>query len=309
MKKNGKFQIILIVAVLLILFAGGGTVAVISYMKDVERQQAEENAMVSFAKWFDEEYFEQVPAMVVDGTKIGDAVDYGDENYLIDVNGTTVENYQAYLLTLEEHGFKKHVDNGEGLDNGAVLTATYINDEELVVTVTHIKNIEKTYVSINPDMELSPNLFYDVSYVADNKEGAETTLSLLEQFEVGNSFVIQLKNRHFIVSDGGVAEMLPYLLDYLEGLVPEGEKPIVDAWFFTHPHGDHMGIMNAFSEKSEYADRVCVEAIYYNMPGANANAKAMVGGRQAGLDYLKAHKSELGSLYNGYVSQIKLNFK
>lgn len=273
MKKNGKLQIILIVTVLLVLFAGGSTVAVISYMKDVESQQAEENAMVSFAKWFDEEYFDQVPAMVIDGTKIGDAVDYGDENYLIDVNGTTVENYQEYLLTLEKYGFKKHIDNGEGLDNGAVLTATYINDEELVVTVTHIKNIEKTYVSINPDMELSPNLFYDESYVADNKEGAETTLSLLEQFEVGNSFVIQLKNGHFIVSDGGVALMLPYLLDYLEGLVSEGEKPIVDAWFFTHPHEDHMGIMTAFSENSEYADRVYVEAIYYNMPGANANAK------------------------------------
>lgn len=273
MKKNRRVQMVLIVAVLVLLLAGGITVAVIGYINNVKEQNAEENTIISFAKWFDEEYFDQVPAMVAEGTKIDEAVDYGDDNYLIDVNGTSVEDYREYLLTLEEYGFKKYVDNGEGLDNGAVLTSTYTNDEDLVVTVTHIKNIEKTYVSINPDMKLSPNLFYNASYVADNKEGAETTLSLLEQFEVGNSFVIQLKNGHFIVSDGGVKEMLPYLLDYLEGLVPDGEKPIVDAWFFTHPHGDHMGIMTAFSENPEYAGRVCVEAIYYNMPGPNANAK------------------------------------
>lgn len=273
MKKNGKLQMILIIVVVVLLLGGGGTIAAVSYMQNLQQQEAEANAMVSFAEWFDEDYFDQVPAMVVDGTKIGDVVDYGSENYLIDVNGTRGEDYQAYLKTLEENGFKKHVDNGEGLDNGAVLSATYTNDEDLVVTVTHIKNIDKTYVSINLDMALSPNLFYNESYIADNKEGAETTLSLLEQFEVGNSFVIQMKNGHFIISDGGVAEMLPYLLDYLEGLVAEGEKPIIDAWFFTHPHADHMGIMQAFIDNPEYANRVVVNGIYYNMPGANANAK------------------------------------
>ena len=293
MKKNGKLQIILIIVVLVLLLGGGGTIAAMSYMKNVQNAEAEESAMVSFAEWFDEDYFDQVPAMMPEVGKIGDAVDYGNENYLIDVNGTTVEDYQAYLLSLEENGFKKHVDNGEGLDSGAVLTATYINDDELVVTVTHIKNIEKTYVSINPDMPLSPHLFYNESYVANNIEGAETTLSLLEQFEVGNSFVIQLKNGHFIISDGGVGMMLPYLLDYLGGLVPEGQKPVVEAWFFTHPHDDHMGVMTAFTEHPEYASRVVVNGIYYNMLGANANAKD--GGAAKNSSMIKYGSSSLKS--------------
>ena len=271
MKKNKKLQITLIVTVLVLLL-GGGAVVTVSYMQNVKRG-AEGNTMVSFAEWFEYDYFDQVPALIPENGKIGNAADYGNENYLIDVDGTMAEEYQAYLLLLEENGFKKHVDNGEGLDNGAVLSATYTNDQNLVVTVTYVKNIEKTYVSINPDMPLSPNLFYDDSYVADNKEGAKTTLALLEQFEVGNSFVIQLKNGHFVISDGGVANMLPYLLDYLEERVPAGEKPIIDAWFFTHPHGDHMGIMSAFMDNSEYANRVYVNGIYYNMLGANANAK------------------------------------
>ena len=292
MKKNGKMQIILIVGMLVLLLVGGGVLAGVSYMEK-SKEEAEANAMVSFAEWFDEDYFDQVPAMLPEEGKIGDAVDYGNENYLIDVNGTTVEDYQAYLLLLEENGFEKHVDNGDGLDNGAVLTATYVNEDELVVTVTQVKNIEKTYISINPDMPLSPNLFYNESYVANNKEGAQTTLSLLEQFEVGNSFVIQLKNGHFIISDGGVADMLPYLLDYLEGLVPEGQKPVVDAWFFTHPHDDHMGVMNGFVNNPEYASRVVVNGIYYNTLGANANTKD--GGAAKNSSAIKYGASSLKS--------------
>ena len=173
---------------------------------------------------------------------------------------------------LEENGFTKFVDNGEGFDNGAVLSATYTSDD-VVLTVTHIKNIDKTYISVNDELPLSPHLLYDESYVANNREGAQTTLSLLEQFEVGNSFVIQLKNGHFIVSDGGEKEMLPYFLDYLEGLTPEGEKPVVEGWFISHPHTDHMGLMKAFLEHQEYADRLYVEGVYYNTPGANINSK------------------------------------
>ena len=291
MKKRKKLQITLIVAALVLLL-GGGAVVAFSYIKNAKLAN-EGEGMESFAEWFDMDYFDQVPAMKPKAGKIGDAVDYGNENYLIDVNGTTVDDYKDYLVLLEENGYKKHVDNGEGLDNGAVLTATYVNEENLVVTVTQIKNIEKTYISINPEMPLSPNLFYDDSYVANNKEGAKTTLSLLEQFEIGNSFVIQLKNGHFIISDGGVETMLPYLLDFLEERVPAGEKPVVDAWFFTHPHDDHMGIMNGFINNPQYASRVCVNGIYYNTLGANANAKD--GGAAKNSSVIKYGSSSLKS--------------
>ena len=69
-------------------------------------------------------------------------------------------------------------------------------------------------------------------YVKDNKEGAKTTFHMLELHDLGNSFLFQLKNGHFIISDGGRKTDLPYLLDYLGSLVPEGEKPVIEGWFY-----------------------------------------------------------------------------
>lgn len=255
-----------------LVLAGGIFVAINSAQSKPEPVVEEDVGIKTFKDMFEQDIYEEVPAMIVEGTKIGDSVDYGQGNYLIDVNGTKVEDYQAYLKSLETAGFTKYVDNGEGLDKGAVLTATYTK-ESLVVTVTQLSRLDKTYISVSENLPLSDHLFYKDEYVANNKEGAKTTMSLLEQFEVGNSFVIQLKNGHFVISDGGVKEMLPYLLDYLEGLVPEGEKPVIEGWFFTHPHGDHTGVIEGFAEHRDYAARIVVEGIYYNTPGANAFTK------------------------------------
>lgn len=90
---------------------------------------------------------------------------------------------------------------------------------------------------------------------------------MLELYDYGNSFVIQLKNGHFILNDGGTKEDFPYLVEYLESLVPEGEKPVIDAWFISHPHGDHIGWLKGIYEHQDYIERFCVEAIYFNLPG------------------------------------------
>lgn len=62
--------------------------------------------------------------------------------------------------------------------------------------------------------------------------------------------------------DGGYGGELPYILDYLEKLVANGEKPIVEAWLITHPHPDHMEVFVAFVENPEYVQRLYVEGIY-----------------------------------------------
>ena len=91
-------------------------------------------------------------------------------------------------------------------------------------------------------------------------------MHMLELFRLGNSFVFQLKNGHFVISDGGLAADMAYLLDYLESLVPEGEKPVIEGWFITHAHGDHCGSFCHFSKNKEWYDRVYVEGVYYSSP-------------------------------------------
>ncbi len=56
---------------------------------------------------------------------------------------------------------------------------------------------------------------------------------------IGNSYVFQMENGKVVVMDGGVKEECEYLRGFLAALGNE-----VEAWFISHPHGDHMGALN-----------------------------------------------------------------
>jgi Cft2 family RNA processing exonuclease len=65
------------------------------------------------------------------------------------------------------------------------------------------------------------------------------------------------------VEDGGLKYDAPYLLDYLEALTPDGEKPIIDAWFLSHSHDDHVGAILEIAQNEVYRERIRVEGIYF----------------------------------------------
>ena len=98
---------------------------------------------------------------------------------------------------------------------------------------------------------------------------AKTKVHMLELSDNGNSFVIQLKNGHFVVEDGGTEPDAPYLIDYLESLTPEGEKPVIEAWFMTHAHSDHYGALKKIMLTPELANRIYVEGVYFVDPSAS----------------------------------------
>ena len=214
-----------------------------------------------------------LPCMDILGEVPEEAEPCGAGNYLITFEGTTKEAYDMYLEELQKAGFVKYVDNGDGLD-GVVFSATYILHgnaytwSQLVVTITYIETSHTAYISACENLPLSEHLIYKDEYVQGNKEGASTSLHMMELFDFGNSFVFQLKNGHFIISDGGTDYETPYLIDYLEKLAPEGEKPIVEAWFISHGHCDHGGVLYEFISDSSLAARICVEGVYYNEPSA-----------------------------------------
>ena len=81
------------------------------------REKATSKKMTDSVRKFGEytecEVYKDVPAMVYPETKIGQAADFGNKNYVIDVNGTTMEHYKDYVDLLVEQGYQKHSDNGE----------------------------------------------------------------------------------------------------------------------------------------------------------------------------------------------------
>ncbi|MBE6592215.1 MAG: hypothetical protein E7646_09265 [Ruminococcaceae bacterium] len=213
--------------------------------------------------WSELDLFEGLPAFIGEQSTIGSAEDRGAGNRVITVDGTTDDDYKAYLAQLEKFGFKKHSDNGEkGIDD-AVYASTFTKGD-LVVTVTHMSYWFQTAISATFDLPLSEHLFDN--FKDDVADGASTTLHMNELWYYGTSVLIQLKNGHFIMNDGSTDHELGYLLDYMEELTPAGEKPVIEAWFMSHLHYDHSYIITAFLNNPTWADRIIVEGFYFSEP-------------------------------------------
>ena len=209
----------------------------------------------------DIELFQEVPEMTVANGKTDFVGDMGAGNQVITINGSELSEYREYLKLLEESGFDKYVDSGEDGLNGNVHSVSMTKDG-LVLTVMHMVKTNLTYIVAEKDVPLSEHLIYKDEFVAGNKKDAKTTLHMVELSDYGNSFVVQLKNGHFILNDGARPEDLDPLISYLEELAPEGEKPVVEAWMVSHPHGDHAALFEQFSKNWTYAERIYVEGIY-----------------------------------------------
>lgn len=291
-----KYRKLILVQLLLAILMLTGCNGVLSSKDD--------DAVKTFADWTDNELFQNIPALYDEESRISEVADYGDETYMITINGTSLEQYESYLTILEEVGFEKYVDNGsEGLD-GCVYTATYLKDK-LTLTVSHMVKTNITYITASEKMQMSEHLFYKDEYVADNVEGASHTLHLLELHTYGDSYVIQMKNGNFIMIDGGIELDTRYLLDYLETLVPEGQKPCIEAWFITHGHPDHIGPFKYFMGDLKQAGRITVEGVYFTEPSQKVSSTygTATGNVQIGTKALQTKDGERTPFYRPQTGQ------
>ena len=267
--KNKRNVIVLISLLLAVLIIGAGIpLYIVNSNKKEQAEKIAEEKNRGLGKYSEFEIFQNVPVMTRKDVIYTKAAEVGGGDYLITAENTLLEDYQDYLAVLEKEGFKKLLDNGEQGLEGYVYTAHYQKDS-LMVIVSHIVNLQKTTITASENTVLSERLYKDenlVTYASD----AKTKLHVLELESAGMGFLIQLKNGHFLLYDGGVKGELQYLLDYMESLVPEGSKPIIDAWLISHAHIDHMGILAAFSGNKSFVDRVSVESIYFTEPSQKA---------------------------------------
>lgn len=237
----------------------GNLLACVTYSEFWHRTYITSQPDIFGRPWTAEDLFEQVP-----GCNAEDAKHYGAGNYVVERNESKSE-YLSYLQEIEAAGFVKYADNGEGL-NQSVFNTAFVK-ENLVLTITYIETIEKTYISACFDLPLSEHLVFDVKAAQHLPKEAKTQLHMMEMWLSGNSFLFQLKNGHFIICDGGTDHEIRYLIDYMESLIPKGEKPVVDAWLISHAHRDHMGVLRMIAEEdNSLAERIIVNGIYFNEP-------------------------------------------
>lgn len=264
MKKKTIAQIVVL---LLILAMAVGTfvVLLVSGKNKTVEAKKEEGELILLSEVTTCEVFQNVPAWVAEGTKMGEAVEYGQKVFIIDVNGATLDQYKEYLTLLERAGFKKHSDNGEEGMEGYVYAAAYTKDA-LAVTVSFSVRIGKAYITASENMPLSDYLIYNAENAKPISADKKTKVHMVQQNANGNSFIFELKNGKYVIHDGGGAADAPYLLDYLEDLTPGNEKPIIEGWFISHPHGDHYGALEEISKDPEQAARLIVNGVYFVEP-------------------------------------------
>ncbi|MBE6590728.1 MAG: MBL fold metallo-hydrolase [Ruminococcaceae bacterium] len=227
-------------------------------------------------EWSEIDEFVEVPAYKADSIAINPAEDYGPEHAeagnptkVIRLDNAEDKHYYEYRKLLEQFGFKLYVDNGETGLNDSVYTAIYTKGD-LVVTVTMISYQFQLYVTATYDMPLSEHLFDN--FKDEAVAGAKDSLSMLEMNNWGNSFVIQLKNGHFLVNDGAGDEEFPYLMQYLQKLAGEGKPVVIEAWFVTHAHYDHYCIIRGLEKHPEFLpEEFYVEGFYINFPSYDVN--------------------------------------
>ena len=291
-----KKQIVWILIVVIVLLASSVGVVVLANKSGFQfsnQKKETEDVVKTFAEWTDVKYIKDLPAMIVKHGKIGTFSKDGGNCSYVDVNGSTISDYQDYLKLLEKEGFKRYVDNGENGLNSNVYNAVYTKDE-LVVTVMHMVKLDKTYIAAE-ETPLSEHLIYSEDYAKGNKEGAKNILHMLELSTSGNCFILQMKNGHFIVMDGGNKKDANHLLTYLESLTPEGEKPVIEAWMISHSHADHTGLFKEIMTVPGYSDRVVVDGIYYDsMNSALAGEYGVADQIMAVKDTAKEMKTQSG---------------
>jgi len=267
-KKKNVVMILGVLLAVLILGAGIPLYITMSNKLAAKKAAAEEAAKANLylGRYSEYELFQGVPIMAKEDAIYTEAAAVGGGDYLITAENTSLEDYQAYLSILEKNGFEKILDNGEKGIEGYVYTAHY-QKGDLLLIVSHIVKLTKTTITANAESLLSERLFYDEAVNKSIQGNEKTKLHVTEMKEVGGGFVLQLKNGHFLLYDGGRATNSENLLSYLESLVPAGEKPIVDAWIFSHSHSDHIGVLKSFADNKNNAKRIYVESVYYTNPG------------------------------------------
>ena len=183
------------------------------------------------------------------------------------LSDVTADEYAAYISKLESEGFKKYTDNDI---SGNLFTTLY--SQEQTVNVGFYKPYEECRIIIEPFEEKTL-----VGLEADNNRPTVTTSQITMlgcEFKEssgtykgnGLSLLYRLSDGSFVIVDGGHDTNSSYWATNLINAITEqakgyasGKEIRIAAWFISHAHGDHMGMLK--EEASTFANKFTVERV------------------------------------------------
>ena len=244
-------------------------------------------------------YNTDIPEYV--GGKITCGQDVGQDNFLIYVEDTNIEEFEAYKKLLANSGYTLYTQYN---DLNSVKSATFKSDKTMVHTY-YIEN-EKAVKIVTAPMSKTTLPPVVNQPTVEKKVDSSIVQVMLDYYDksqrndgnYGNSYVIRLDDGSLVVYDGG-ATYSDSDIERLWGVMQKqaikvNGKVVVAGWIITHEHGDHVNGMARVLEK--YGSQIKVESVYCNK--VTEKLVALSGGR---TNYIDTNKM--------YTAQQKTGFK
>ena len=184
---------------------------------------------------------------------------------------TTLESYNEYISLLESEGYKKYTDNDI---SGNIFTTLY--NDGYTLKVGYYKPFGECRIVIEPFEKKTL-----IGLESDNKYKAVTTTQITMlgcEFQEssgaykgnGLSLLYRLADGSFVIVDGGHDTNSTWWRNNLMDAITEQAKDYasgkdirIAAWFISHAHGDHMGMLK--KEASNFAKKFTVERVIANL--------------------------------------------
>ena len=205
-------------------------------------------------------FSDRVPMM--DGGSFEGIYDAGNDCFVVSLKDTTATAYEAYLKKLT--------------DGGLTGTAAYtMGDNRFALFEGDAANVYVSYFAATASVRIFAEKAGANNAAPQDIAGEKRYTPRLWQLTVDNyntkanggmSYVIRTEDGSFIVIDGGYETNTEAdnLYKLLAANTPDGEKPVISAWFITHLHYDHFGGFLRFTDR--YRDKVELRGMYYNFP-------------------------------------------
>ncbi len=225
------------------------------------------------------------------------------------LENATAEEYNAYISKLEANGYKKYASN----DINNNLFSTLYNDE-YTLNVGFYNPYKECRIIMEPFSEKTL-----IGLESDNKYTAVTTSQITmlgcEYKENSGSYkgnglslLFRLADGSFVIVDGGHTTNSAWWADNLIKAIEEqakgyasGKDIRIAAWFVSHAHGDHMGMLR--KEASKFANKFTVERVIANLMSdeelakslASSNGSNFGSGDGAAANYVRQAAKTLGA--------------
>lgn len=185
---------------------------------------------------------------------------------------------EAYSTDLANAGYTLYSDN----ELNQNLFSTWVSADH-VVTLSYLASRKEFSILIEP-MRALPGLAQDNVCVNENIP-CKAILAPTSHTgrENGQCLILQLCDGSFVIVDGGHGigfypsdkegfeetydDNAEEIYQILRAFAPDPEKIVIAAWFFTHPHWDHIGAIGPFADM--YGGSVTVEKFILNHPNHN----------------------------------------